>query len=321
MKRLLLLLSLAAFAATAPAETFPSKPVKIVVSYPPGGPVDLMARPLAAGLQDEWGGTTVIVENKPGANAIIGSDYVAKQHGDGYTLLFANDPSLSSNQYLFSKLPYDPVKDLVPVAMIASTTLILTVKSALPVNNMQELLELAKRKPGEVSYGSFGAGSVTHLDTEAFATAAGVKLLHVPYKGTADVVQAQMAGQLDMAFGAIGPVLPLIKSGKLRPIAVASLQRQSLVPDVPTVSESGIPGFEARSWFGIAAPAGTPRPVIEKIAADVRKVVSQPEYRKKYILDQGLDVFDLGPDQFAEYLVKDRAKYAQRVKNANVRLD
>jgi tripartite-type tricarboxylate transporter receptor subunit TctC len=321
MRRFFAVLSLVAAATTASAQAFPSKPVKIVVSYPAGGVVDVLARPLAAGLQQEWGGNPVIVENRPGANAIIGTDYVAKQPGDGHTLLFANDPSLSSNQYLYSKLPYDPVKDLVPVAMVASTTLILTVNSALPANNLRELIELAKRKPGELSYGSFGPGSVTHLDTEAFASAAGIKLLHVPYKGTADVVQAQMGGQISMAFGAIGPVIPLMRAGKLKPIGVASLQRQPLVPDVPTLHEAGMPNFEARSWFGIAAPAGTPRAVIEKIAADVRKVVAQPEYRKKYILDQGLESLDMGPDQFAEYLVKDRAKYAQRIKNANVRLD
>jgi len=318
MKKLLLLL--AAFATAASAQSFPSKPVRIVVSYPAGGPVDVMARALAAGLQPEWG-QPVLVENRPGANAIIGTDYVAKQPGDGHTLLFANDPSLSANQYLYSKLPYNPEKDLVPVAMVASTTLILTVNAALPANNLRELIDLAKKKPGELSYGSFGPGSVTHLDTEAFATASGIKLLHVPYKGTADVVQAQMAGQITMALGAIGPVMGLIKSGKLKAIGVASLQRQPLVPDVPTLHESGLPNFEARSWFGIAAPAATPRPVIDKIAADVRRIAAQPEYRKKYILDQGLDVLDLGPDQFAEYLVKDRAKYAQRIKNANVRLD
>lgn len=320
MKKLLALL--AAFVVTAAsAQTFPSKPVRIVVSYPAGGPVDIMARGLAPGLQAEWGGNPVIVENRPGANAIIGTDYVAKQAGDGYTLLFANDPSLSANQYLYSKLPYNPEKDLVPVAMVSSTTLILTVSSSLPANNVRDLIALAKSKPGELSYGSFGPGSVTHLDTEAFASATGIKLLHVPYKGTADVVQAQMANQISMAFGAIGPVIPLIKAGKLKAIGVASMQRQPLVPDVPTLHEAGVPNFEARSWFGIAAPAGTPRPVIDKIAADVRKVVSQPEYRKKYIIDLGLDVLDMGPDEFARYLVQDRAKYAQRIKNANVRLD
>jgi tripartite-type tricarboxylate transporter receptor subunit TctC len=321
MRQFLLLAATLLIGGTAAAQSFPTKPVKIVVSYPAGGVIDVLARPLAAGLQQLWGGNPVIVENRPGANAIIGTDYVAKQSGDGHTLLFANDPSLSSNQYLYSKLPYDPVKDFVPIVSVASTTLILTTHSSVPANNLSELIALAKQKPGEFSYGSFGPGSVTHLDTEAFATAAGIKLLHVPYKGTADVVQALSAGQISMALGAIGPVVPHVRAGKMKPIAVASLKRQPLVPDVPTFHESGIPNFEARSWFALAAPAGTPRPVVERIAADVLKVVGQPEYRKRFVLDQGLEPFELGPDQFAEYLTKDRAKYAQRIKNANVRLD
>jgi tripartite-type tricarboxylate transporter receptor subunit TctC len=320
MKRLLLLAAALVIAGSAAAQSFPSRPVKIVVSYPAGGVVDVLARPLATGLQQAWG-HPVIVENRPGANAIIGTDYVAKQPGDGHTLLFANDPSLSSNQYLYSKLPYDPVKDFVPIVSVASTTLILTTNSSVPASNLAELLALARQKPGELSYGSFGPGSVTHLDTEALATAAGIKLLHIPYKGTADVVQALAAGQISMALGAIGPVVPHIRAGKMKAIAVASMERQPLVPEVPTFNEAGIPNFEARSWFALAAPAGTPRAVVERIAADVRKVVAQPEYRKRFVLDQGLEPFELGPDQFAEFLAKDRAKYAQRIKNANVRLD
>jgi tripartite-type tricarboxylate transporter receptor subunit TctC len=304
----------------AVAQQFPSKPVRIVVSYPPGGPVDVLARPLAEGLQKLWGGNPVIVENKPGANAIIGTDYAAKQPGDGHTLLLANDPSLSSNQYLFSKLPYDPVKDLVPVATIATTTLILLVPASLPANTLPELIALAKKNPGKLTYGSIGPGSVTHLDAEAFASAAGIKLTHVPYKGTGEVVPALLAGQIDMALSAIGPSLPHIRSGKMKALAIAQPQRSALVPDVPTFAEGGVP-FEAKSWFAIAVPAGTPRPVIERIAADVRRVVGEPQYREKYITAQGMDVFALGPDEFAAFLAKDREKYAQRVKNANVRLD
>jgi tripartite-type tricarboxylate transporter receptor subunit TctC len=309
----------ALLAATAAAQQFPTKPVRIVVSYPPGGPVDVLARPLAEGLQKLWG-SPVIVENKPGANAIIGTDYVAKSAPDGHTLLLANDPSLSSNQYLFSKLPYDPVKDLVPVVSIATTTLILLAPASLPANNLPELVALAKKSPGKLTYGSIGPGSVTHLDAEAFATAAGIKLVHVPYKGTGEVVPALVAGQIDMALSAIGPSLPHIRSGKMKALAVAQPQRSALVPDVPTFAEAGIP-FEAKSWFAIAAPAGTPRQIVDRIAADVQRVVEQQEYRDKYVTGMGLDAFVQGPDQFAAFLAKDREKYAQRVKNANVRLD
>ena len=311
---------LASFASIATAQQFPNKPIKIVVSYPPGGPADILARPLAEGLQKAWG-QSVLVENKPGANAIIGTDYVAKQPADGYTLLLANDPSLSSNQYLYSKLPYDPVKDLMPVVNIATTTLILLTPASLPVNNLRDLLALAKQKPGELTYGSIGPGSVTHLDAEAMAAAAGIKLTHVPYKGTGEVVPALLSGQISMALSAIGPSLPHIKSGKMKALALAQLQRSALVPDVPTFNESGIAGFEARSWFGLAAPAGVPRAAIDRIAAETKRIVEQAEYREKYITGMGLDSAVMGPDEFAAYLEKDRAKYAQRVKAANVRLD
>lgn len=312
----------ATLAATAVAQTFPQpgKPVRIIVSYPPGGPVDAIGRPLAEGLQRLWPGTSVLIENKPGANAIIGTDYVAKQPGDGHTLLLANDPSLSSNQYLYSKLPYDPVKDLVPVAGVATTTLILLTKADLPAKNVAELVALAKKDPGKLSYGSIGPGSVTHLDAEAFATAAGVKFTHIPYKGTGEVLPALTSGTIDIALSAIGTAVPFIKAGKMKALAVASTARSPLVPDVPTFAEAGIP-FEARSWFGVAAPSTMPRAVVERIAADIRKVVDAPEYREKFIAGLGLEPMPLGPDQFAALLVKDRAKYAERVKNANVRLD
>ncbi|MFN0304410.1 MAG: Bug family tripartite tricarboxylate transporter substrate binding protein [Burkholderiales bacterium] len=311
----------AALMTSALAQSFPSKPVRIIVSYPPGGPVDALARPLADGLQKLWNGNPVLVENRPGANAIIGTDYVAKQPGDGHTLLLANDPSLSSNQYLYSKLPYDPVKDFVPVAGVASTTLILLVPPGRSYATFQQLVAGAKDKPGTLSYGSIGPGSVTHLDAEAMASAAGAKLVHVPYKGTGEVVPALLAGQIDMALSAIGPSLGHIRSGKLRALAIASGQRNPLLPDVPTFNEAGLANFEARSWFALAAPTGTPRAVVDKIAADVRKIVDAAEYRDKYIAGMGLDPLPLGPDAFAKYLDADRTKYAERVKNANVRLD
>ena len=301
------------------AQQFPTKPSKMIVGFPPGGPADVLARPLAEGLSKQWG-QPVLVENKPGANSIIATDYVAKQPADGYTLILANDPSLSSNQYLYSKLPYDPVKDMTPVAGVATTTLILVVPASLPVNNLKELIALAKQKGGTLTYGSIGQGSVTHLDAEAFATAAGIKLTHVPYKGTGEVIPALLNGQIDMTLTAIGPSIPHIRSGKFKALAVASQARYPVLPDVPTFAEAGLP-FEARSWFMVAAPAGTPKPVIDKIAADVKRVVETPEYRQKFIDAMGMEPFNLGPAELEVFLQKDRAKYAERVKNANVKLD
>jgi tripartite-type tricarboxylate transporter receptor subunit TctC len=301
------------------AQQFPSKPARIIVAFPPGGPADVLARPLAEGLSKQWN-QPVLVENKPGANSIIATEYVAKQPADGYTMILANDPSLSSNQYLFSKLPYDPVKDLTPVAGVATTTLILVVPASVPANNLRELIALAKQKNGTLTYGSIGPGSVTHLDAEALATAAGVKLTHIPYKGTGEVIPALLNGQIDMTLTAIGPSLPHIRSGKLKALAVASAARYPVLPDVPTFAEAGLP-FEARSWFMVAVPSGTPRPVIDRIAADIRRVVETPEYRDKFIGAMGMEAFNLGPAELGGFLDKDRAKYAERVKNANVRLD
>jgi tripartite-type tricarboxylate transporter receptor subunit TctC len=303
----------------AGAQQFPSKPSKMIVGFPPGGPADVLARPLAEGLAKQWN-QPVLVENKPGANSIIATDYVAKQPGDGHTMILANDPSLSSNQYLYSKLPYDPVKDLTPVAGVATTTLILVVPASLPVNNLKELVALAKQKGGTLTYGSIGQGSVTHLDAEAFATAAGVKLTHVPYKGTGEVIPALLNGQIDMTLTAIGPSLPHIRSGKFKALAVASQGRYPVLPDVPTFAEAGLP-FEARSWFMVAVPSSTPKPVIDRIAADVKRVVETPEYREKFINAMGMEPLNLGPAELQTFLEKDRAKYAERVKNANVRLD
>jgi tripartite-type tricarboxylate transporter receptor subunit TctC len=314
-----LALACALASATAVAQQFPSKPSKMIVAFPPGGPADVLARPLAEGLSKQWA-QPVLVENKPGANSIIATEYVAKQPGDGHTMILANDPSLSSNQYLYSKLPYDPVKDFTPVAGVATTTLILVVPASLPANNLKELIAVAKQKGGTLTYGSIGPGSVTHLDAEAFATAAGVKLTHVPYKGTGEVIPALLNGQIDMTLTAIGPSLPHIRSGKLKALAVASANRYPVLPEVPTFAEAGLP-FEARSWFLVAVPSSTPKPIVEKIAADVKRVVETPEYRERFISAMGMEPLNLGPAELEGFLQKDRAKYAERVKNANVRLD
>ena len=312
-------IALALLAAPVLAQQFPNKQVRLMVPFPPGGPTDALARPLADGLTRAWG-QPVIIENKPGANTIIGTDYVVKQPADGHNILLASDPSMSSIQYLYSKLPFDPVKDLLPVSGIATTTLIMLAPANSPANSLREWIALAKAQPGKLSYGSIGPGSVTHLEADAFARVAGVNLIHVPYKGTSEVVPAILNGQIDMALSAIGASMSLIKAGKMKAFALANTVRSPLVPDVPTFAEAGLP-FEARSWFGLAVAAGTPRAIVERIASDSRKITESEEYRTKYIAGIGLDPFPLGPEGLAEFLVKDRARYAQRVKAANVRLD
>ncbi|MDX3907360.1 MAG: tripartite tricarboxylate transporter substrate binding protein [Pigmentiphaga sp.] len=312
-------LLLACAATAAAAQEFPSKLVRIVVPFSAGGVADLIARGIASDLSKTWG-QPVVVENKPGASTIIGSEAVAKAAPDGYTLLMANDPSLSSNQYLFSKLPYDPVKDFAPVINIVSGATVFVAGPALKGATLAEFLAAAKDRPGEITYGTFGPGSSTHLTTEELSALAGIQLNHIPYKGIADVVPAVLSGQIHVALSSVSPVLNLIRSGKLKALAYAGATRSKVLPDVPTFREQGIP-FETRTWFGFVAPAGTPRAVIDKIAADTHRIISTPEFDQKYVTGVGLDLLDLGPQAFADFLQQDRAVWAARARRVNVRLD
>ncbi len=310
-----------AFAMTAAsAQGYPAKPVKIIVPFTAGGLADALARGIAQELGREWP-QPVIVENRPGANTIIAAEATAKSPADGYTLLMANDPTLSSNQYLYSRLPYDPVKDFTPVINVAETQELLVAGPAFPGRTLADVIAAAKAKPGAISYGTYGAGSKAHIDTEAFTHQADIKLLHVPYKGVADVVPALLGSQIQIAVVGLPPVLQLVQSGQIRALALAAPKRAALLPDVPTFTEAGLRDFNASAWFGLVAPAGTPRAVIDKIAGDVAKIIVRPEFQKKYISGVGLELLNQGPDQFAAFLQKDRQAYAAHVKNINVKLD
>lgn len=300
--------------------TFPDRPVKIIVPFTAGGLADNLARGLAQGLGDLWK-QAVVVENRPGANTIIAAQATANSPADGYTLLMANDPTLSSNQYLYSKLPYDPVADLVPVINVAETLEVLVAGPSLKAGTLAELVAAAKANPGQLAYGTYGPGSKAHIDAEAFSKAAGIKLLHVPYKGVADVVPALLGGQVQIAFTGVPPVHQIVKSGKLRAIAIAAPKRSAMLPEVPTFAEVGLPNFHASAWFGLVAPSATPRPVIDKIARDAAAIISKPEFQQKYVTGVGLELLNQTPDQFAEFLKKDRAAYAAHIKDLGVKLD
>lgn len=321
-KAALLLSSLALVlsAGGANGQAYPSRPVRIIVPFTAGGLADVLTRGLAQELSKAWG-QQVIAENRPGANTIIAAEATAKSPADGYTMLMANDPTLSSNQYLYSKLPYDPVKDFAPVINIIAVPSVLVANSSLPAGTLRELINLAKQKPGEITYGTFGPGSKTHIDTEGYSALAGIKLTHVPYKGVAEVVPALLAGQINVALAGVQPVLVHLRSGKLKALAMATTKRSPVLPEVPTFSEAGIPNFESRSWFGLVVPVGTPRPTIDRIANDVRRIASTKEFQDKFVTGVGLEPFILMPDQFAEMLKADREIYAVRVKNINVKLD
>ncbi|MES2412365.1 MAG: tripartite tricarboxylate transporter substrate binding protein [Pseudomonadota bacterium] len=302
------------------AQNFPDKPVRIIVPFTAGGLADVLARGLANELSKTWP-QPVVVDNRPGANTIIAAELTARSPADGYTLLLANDPTVSSNQYLYSKLPYDPVKDFTPVINIAATQEVLVVSEAFKGRTVADLIAQAKAKPGQITYGSYGPGSKAHLDAEDFSRITGVKLNHIPYKGVADVMGALTSGQIDMAFSGMPPAITMVKGGKVRALAIAAPQRSRLLADVPTTAEAGVPNFESSAWFGLIAPAGTPKAVVDKVAADVARVISRADFQEKFITGVGLVLLNQGPQPFADFLVKDRAAYATSVKNVNVKLD
>lgn len=313
---------LAAASASSLAQSagYPSRPVRIIVPFTAGGLADNLARGVAQGLSMAWT-QPVVVENRPGANTIIAAQTAAKAPADGYTLLMANDPTLSSNQYLYSKLPYDPVKDFVPVINLAETLEVLVAGPGFKGATLADLVAIANANPGQVTYGTYGAGSKAHIDAEAFSKATGVNMLHVPYKGVADVVPALLSGQVQISFTGVPPVAQVVKAGQLRAIAIAAPQRSSTLPQVPTFAEAGLPNFHSSAWFGLVAPTGTPQAVIDKVAGDVSRIIRQPHFQAKYVSGVGLELLDQGPAQFAEFLKKDRVAYQTHIQDLGVKLD
>lgn len=302
------------------AQPFPSQPVRIIVPQTAGGLVDILARAIAQEIGKLWA-QPVIVENRAGANTIIGAEAAAKSPPDGHTLLLANPASISINQFMYRKLPYDPERDFAPIFHIAYSAFLVVVNPSLPANTLQEFVALAKRKPGEIAYGSFGVGSASHIETESLSARTGIKMTHVPYKGVADVLPALARGDVQMALAGIPPSLPLLRQGRIRALAVTAYGRDPALPDVPTAGESGFPGLILGGWFGVVAPAATPRAVIDKIAADLAQIFSNQEFRQRTITRVGLEPLLNGPQPFAEFIREERARYSQLIKNLNLKLD
>jgi tripartite-type tricarboxylate transporter receptor subunit TctC len=317
LKRLFVPALLAAAALTGPAqaETYPARPIKIIVPYTPGGFNDTLARTVGAKLQEKWG-QAVTVDNRPGGGTVIGTDAAAKAPPDGYTL-FVTPFAFAVNQSIFKKLPYDPQKDFAPITLAATTPNLLVVSPSLGVNSVKELMALAKSKPGDISYASTGIGSSNHLSMEKFKQMAGVDITHIPYKGSGPAVTDMLGGQLGLMFDNIPNVIQHIKAGKLKALAVTSATRSPHVPDLPTVSEAGVPGYEVDVWFGFAAPAGTPQPTIDKLNMEIVNILKLPEVKEKFSA-QGVDVVGSTPQQFAAHLKDQSAKWAKVVKDAGV---
>ncbi|MES2508982.1 MAG: tripartite tricarboxylate transporter substrate binding protein [Pseudomonadota bacterium] len=308
---------LTAFAPAAIAQAYPAKPVRIVVPTGAGGPADIMARVLAERLTKSWG-QAVIVENKPGASQMLGADLVAKAAPDGYTFMLGNDGAIAINQSLFAKMPYDPLKDLVPVAKLVTLPLVLVVHPSVQAKSTQEVVALAKSQPGKLNFGS--GGSTTRMAGELFKGMTGTDIVHVPYKGSGPMVIGLLGNEVQVAFDGITTSLPQIKGGKLRAIAVTSLTRVPTLPDLPTVAESGVPGFEAGTWLAMFAPAGVPKEIQARVYSELSQIMAQPELRTR-LLDMGLTPDLAPPEKFAPQIKGDADKWAQVIKRAGITAD
>jgi tripartite-type tricarboxylate transporter receptor subunit TctC len=317
-----LLLGLLAWVAAvlpATAEEFPSHPIHVVVPYPPGGPNDILGRLLAEGLTTRWK-QSVIVDNKPGGSGVIGGKFVARSAPDGYTLLMVTPSSTTINVSLMPTEAIDPIKDLAPVSILANSMLILVVSPKLQVHSTKDLIALAKREPGKLTFGSPGIGSGGHLAGELFNAMAGVKMTHVAYKGGAPAVADLLGGQIDMMFADTSVATPLVKSGKLRALAVSGATRSSAFPDLPTIAESGVPGYQVVLWFGVAAPAGTPPAIIDALNKQTQHIIAEPAYRSR-LAALGLEPAGNTPQAFEALIREDIQKWAKIVKASGARAE
>ncbi|RYZ07478.1 MAG: tripartite tricarboxylate transporter substrate binding protein [Comamonadaceae bacterium] len=310
-------LALATLGTTAFAQGgYPNKPVKIVVAFTAGGPTDVVARLIAQKLTDKWG-QQVVVENKPGAAGLMGSEQVAKSPADGYTLLMATAGNLTVNQHLYKAMRFDPIKDFTPIAQTAAVDFVLVTQPNAPFKDVKELIAAAKAKPDTITTATSGNGGAPHLAAAMFEDAAAVDLTMVPYKGTADAVNAVLGGQTQLDFDAASQVLPHIKAGKLKPLAVLGTKRSPLLPDVPTMAEAGLPSYNFTNWFGLVAPAGLPKDITEKLQKDVAEALQNTEVRARY-QTMGLQSPSVAPTQFGAMIEREAARWGATIKAANI---
>jgi tripartite-type tricarboxylate transporter receptor subunit TctC len=308
-----------AVSAPADAQVYPSKPVRMVLPYPPGGGSDTIGRPLAQKLSESLG-QQVVVENRGGANGNIGMEYASRAAPDGYTIVFALTAQLAINPGLYGKVPYDPVKDFAPITLLGTGAYILVVHPSLPAKSLKELIALAKAQPGQIAYSSSGNGSGGHLAAELLNSMAGIRMLHVPYKGGGPALMDLIAGQVQVLFSTQLASWPHIQSGRIRALAVSTAKRPASVPDLPTVAEAGLPGYDSGVWYGVLAPAGTPRDIITRLNSEIIRALNQPDYRG-LLVNNAIDPIGSPPEQLGQYIKSELVKWAKVVKDAGVRVD
>ena len=304
---------------TFAADTFPTRPMRLIIPFPPGGGTDIMGRMVAQRLNDAFG-MPVVVDNRGGAAGIIGTEMAARANPDGHTLMIGSVSTICINPSLHKNLAFDPVKDLAPISLVASTPSLLVVGSTLPVKSVKELIALAKAKPGQLHYATPGSGSSSHLGTELFKQVAGVNIQHVPYKGTGPAVTDLISGQVSMFITNMPSVLPMVKAGRVRALAVTSLQRSTLAPELPTVAESGIPGFEVIVWYGVLAPAAVPKALLARLNQEVRKMSDMQDVKDKLAL-LGAEAMSSTPEAFAQRIRDELSKWGKIVRDTGAKAD
>lgn len=319
---------IAALAAVAATSTFaaqgektsayPDKPIRLIVPLTAGGPTDIAARIIAVPLGEALG-QQVIVDNRPGAGGNIGADLAAKSPPDGYTLFMGTSGPLAINVSLYPSLPFNPIKDFAPIIQTASAPFVVIVNPAVPARNLKELIALAKAKPGQLNYGSV-SGSASHLSTELFKLMAGVNIVHIPYKGAAPATTDVIAGQIQLSFASTPGSVPMVKAGKVKPLAVTSAKRVAKLPDVPTVAESALPGYDASVWYGVVAPAGTPRDVVQRLNREIARILANSAHRERMV-NADFEPTTSTPEQFAAFIKSETAKWAKVVKASGARAE